>query len=423
MTDRKLKRTLVFTMPFAGMIVLVLLIAWFVPAAKTAHAQQSLYESSQTTPIRNTANASQSPIPGVPTLAPVIKPVMPAVVSVSVEGSVTQDLTGPLADPFFRRFFNIPDRSQERAFEHAGSGVIVDAVQGYVLTNSHVVDDADHISVTLSDDRQFDADLVGKDAETDLAVIKIPAEDLVAAPFGVSAELEVGDFVIAIGNPFGLSHTVTSGIVSAVGRSGLGIEGYEDFIQTDASINPGNSGGALLDLYGRLIGINTAIVGPSGGNVGIGFAIPSDMARSVMDQLVSHGRVVRGELGILVQNLTPEVARAMNVDASHGAVIAQVNRGSAAERAGLNAGDVIVAMDGAAIRDGADLRNRVGLQESGSPVQLDILRDGARLTKKVTLTSKAEGRLDGSTLDQRFAGVMFGPSTGNGVPPKKWTRS
>jgi Do/DeqQ family serine protease len=341
-------------------------------------------------------------------LAPIIEPVMPAVVNISVKGHVQQSVGGPLDDPFFRRFFNIPDKPERREFQAAGSGVIVDAQRGFILTNSHVVDDAENISVTLSDDRQFDAELVGKDPETDIAVIKIPHESLTAVPLGESENLQVGDFVIAIGNPFGLSHTVTSGIVSAVGRSGLGIEGYEDFIQTDASINPGNSGGALLDLQGDLVGINTAIVGPSGGNVGIGFAIPISMARSVMEQLVNNGKVERGQLGILVQDLTPDVAKAMGATVTHGAVIAQVTKNSAAEHADLRAGDVIEAVDGQTIRNGADLRNKIGLKDVGQTVRLSVIRDGENLTRDVTLAAKSVGRLEGATVDERLSGATFG---------------
>jgi Do/DeqQ family serine protease len=374
----------------------------------TARGQGHVPDISSQTPSTITAAAPVSPITGVATLAPVIKPVMPAVVSVSVKGHVTQSLRGPFDDPLFRRFFNIPDEPQQREFEHAGSGVIVDAAHGYILTNNHVIDDAESISVKLSDDREFDAKLVGRDPETDIAVIQIPHDSLTAAPLGESDNLQVGDFVIAIGNPFGLGHTVTSGIVSAVGRTGLGIEGYEDFIQTDASINPGNSGGALLDLRGRLVGINTAIVGPSGGNVGIGFAIPISMARAVMDQLIANGKVERGELGILVQDLTPDVAKAMGVKVTHGAVIAQVMKNSAAEKADLKAGDVIDAVDGEAVHSGADLRNKVGLKDVGQTVRLSVLRNGKNLTKEVKLTSKSVGRIEGATLDERLDGATFG---------------
>lgn len=389
------------------------LVGTSVLVATSAHDEYQVPGVSRQASSGTAAAARVSPIPGVSTLAPIIKPVMPAVVSVSVKGHVTQELSGPFSDPFFRRFFSIPDEPQQREFEHAGSGVIVDAQRGYVLTNSHVIDDAESISVTLADDRQFDAELVGQDPETDIAVIKIPHERLTAVPLGESDALQVGDFVIAIGNPFGLGHTVTSGIVSAVGRSGLGIEGYEDFIQTDASINPGNSGGALLDLQGKLVGINTAIVGPSGGNVGIGFAIPISMARAVLEQLVAHGKVERGELGILVQDLTPDVAAAMHVSVTHGAVIAQVVKNSAAEKADLKPGDVIESIDGETIHNGADLRNKVGLKDVGQTVRLSILRDGRSLVKELRLTSKSIGRVTGATLDERLDGATFGAVTDN----------
>jgi Do/DeqQ family serine protease len=397
---------------FVGALVAGLgLVSVAVVMAESDHSQQG--QVAAPAAERAALSPTVSPIPGVPTLAPVIKPAMPAVVNISVKGHMTQPVPDLFSDPFFRRFFDVPSDQQQREFENAGSGVIVDAARGYVITNNHVIDDADNISVTLSDDRHFDAELVGRDPETDIAVIKIPARDLTAIALGNSEELQVGDFVIAIGNPFGLAHTVTSGIVSAVGRSGLGIEGYEDFIQTDASINPGNSGGALLDLQGRLVGINTAIVGPTGGNVGIGFAIPVNMVRDVMDALVAHGKVERGELGIMVRDLTPDVADAMGVSARHGALIAQVLEHSAAERAGLKAGDVIVGIDGEPIHDGADLRNKVGLADVGQSVRLEVLRDGHALVKEVALTSKSVGRLDGASVDRRLSGTTFGATQGD----------
>jgi serine protease DegQ len=415
MQPLKLTRSWLYVTLFAAGIALLGSSLFLV---RSAHGQYKVPAVEQQTPpsmaaLATGAAAEVSPIPGVPTLAPIIEPVMPAVVSVSVKGHVTQELSGPFSDPLFRRFFNIPDEPQQREFEHAGSGVIVDAEHGYILTNNHVIDEAESISVTLSDDRQFDAELVGRDPETDIAVIKIPHDRLTQVPLGQSDALKVGDFVIAIGNPFGLGHTVTSGIVSAVGRTGLGIEGYEDFIQTDASINPGNSGGALLDLRGTLVGINTAIVGPSGGNVGIGFAIPISMARAVMEQLINHGKVERGELGILVQDLTPDVAQAMGVNVSHGAVIAQVLKNSPAQKADLKPGDVIEAIDGQPIHNGADLRNKVGLKDVGQTVSLSIVRDGKNLVREVRLTSKSVGRVDGATLDERLAGATFGSVQGN----------
>ncbi len=246
----------------------------------------------------------------VPTLAPILKRTTPAVVNIATRGRVSIQQNPLFSDPFFRRFFDLPPAPRQRRVHSVGSGVIVDAQEGYVLTNHHVIANADKIFVKLRDRRQFTAELVGADPATDIAVLKIPPEDLTALAIGDSDALEVGDFVIAIGNPFGIGQTVTSGIVSALRRSGLGIEGFEDFIQTDASINPGNSGGALVTLRGDLIGINTAIIGPSGGNVGIGFAIPINMARRVMAQLIAHGEMRRGRLGVSTQDLTPDLAAA-----------------------------------------------------------------------------------------------------------------
>jgi Do/DeqQ family serine protease len=259
--------------------------------------------------------------------------------------------------------------------------VVVDARRGFVITNHHVVDGADTITVTLNDGRQLEAQVIGSDPESDVAVIRVPSGNLTALPLADSDRLRVGDFVVAIGNPFGLGQTVTSGIVSALGRTGLGIQGYEDFIQTDASINPGNSGGALVNLRGELVGINTAIIAPGGGNVGIGFAIPSNMVSRLMEQIVAHGAVRRGQLGVSVQDLTPELASAFNIPVQQGgAVIAQVMPRSTAARAGLREGDVVLRVNDRPIRDGSALRNAVGLLEVGASVRLDILRDGKPLT-------------------------------------------
>jgi Do/DeqQ family serine protease len=327
-----------------------------------------------------------SPIVGpdgqIPTLAPLLREVTPAVVNIAVKGHVTED-NPLLRDPLFRRFFDIPEGPIQREVRAAGSGVIVDARAGYVITNNHVIENADDIVVTLKDKRQVEAKLIGTDPGTDIAVLQIEADDLVAVPIGDSDVLEVGDFVIAIGNPFGLGQTVTSGIVSALGRTGLGIERYENFIQTDASINPGNSGGALIDLRGELIGINTAIVGPTGGNVGIGFAVPINMAKGVMEQLVAHGEVQRGRLGVQVQDLTPDIAEALRLEANGGAVVGRVEAGSPARRAGLQPGDVILAIDGVAVESSSDLRNRIGLTPIGETIRLTILRDGAERTVEV----------------------------------------
>jgi Do/DeqQ family serine protease len=280
-----------------------------------------------------------------------------------------------MMDPFFRRFFNIPEQPIEPR-RSAGSGVIVDAEKGYVLTNHHVIDEADSVTVTLKDRRSFKAKVIGSDAGTDIALLQIEPERLTALTLGDSDSLAVGDFVVAIGNPFGLGQTVTSGIVSALGRSGLNIEGYEDFIQTDASINPGNSGGALVNSKGELIGINTAIIGPAGGNVGIGFAVPSNMARAVMDQLIDYGEVRRGRLGVSVQNLTPALAEALDVRSPRGAVVTQVESGSPAAQAGLRPGDVIVEINRQPIDDATDLRNLVGMSEIGGGLNIIFYREG-----------------------------------------------
>jgi len=321
---------------------------------------------------------AQIPFPlhdGLPSLAPVVERVTPAVVNIAVQSRVAVEMNPLLRDPFFRRFFELPERGPMPRRQSAGSGVIVDAARGLVLTNNHVVEGAERIMVTLKDQRTLDARLIGRDAGTDIALLRIDADGLVDIPLGDATRMRVGDIVMAVGNPFGLGQTVTSGIISAVGRSGLNPRGYEDFIQTDASINPGNSGGALVNLRGELIGIPTAIIGPSGGNIGIGFAVPSNMARQVMQQLLRYGEVRRGQLGVVVQDLTPELAGALGVDALDGAVIAEVGRDSPAERAGLRRGDVVVAMNDAPVRGSADLRNRVGLTPLGSTVDLTVLRD------------------------------------------------
>ncbi|MBK8907588.1 MAG: Do family serine endopeptidase [Rhodospirillales bacterium] len=325
----------------------------------------------------------------VPTLAPVLRRVTPAVVNIAVLSRQPVQMNPLLRDPFFRRFFNVPDDlPRERPRISAGSGVIVDAVGGYVLTNQHVVQNASEIAVTLKDRRRLEAELVGSDPATDVAVLKIDPKDLTALPFGDSEALEVGDFVLAIGNPFGLGQTVTSGIISALGRSGLRVDGFEDFIQTDASINPGNSGGALVDLHGRLIGINTAIIAPSGGNVGIGFAIPSRIARAVMDQIIRYGDVHRGQLGVSIQDVTPDIAEALGLDRAAGALVAAVQPGSAAAQAGLQSRDVIVAVDGEPVDGAGDLRNHIGLTPVGSTLELRLLRGGRVHSVRVRLTGR-----------------------------------
>ena len=331
-----------------------------------------------------------APIPevggAVPTLAPMLARVTPGVVNIAVRGKVRSE-NPLLQDPFFRRFFNLPQhqQSEERETQATGSGVIVDAAQGYVLTNGHVVDNATRIEVTTKDNRRFTARLIGRDSEADVAVLQIPAQNLTAVPLGDSDRLQVGDFVLAVGNPFGLGQTVTSGIVSALGRSGLGIEGYEDFIQTDASINPGNSGGPLVNLYGQVVGINTAILAPGGGNIGIGFAVPANMARRVMDQLLRYGEVKRGRIGVAIQDLTPELAQAMNTNQTVGAVIARVEAGSPAEQAGLHTGDLVTAANGTSVHSGTQLRNMIGLARIGDQVTLTVDRRGSEYSIPVRI--------------------------------------
>jgi serine protease Do/serine protease DegQ len=320
---------------------------------------------------------------GVPTLAPMLETVTPAVVNISVLSRAPEIENPLLQDPFFRRFFDLPMRPKPQL--SAGSGVVVDTERGFVLTNHHVVKNAEEIVVTLKDRREVNARLVGSDAGTDIALLRIDAQDLKAIRFGDSDELSVGDYVVAIGNPFGLGQTVTSGIVSALGRSGLDVEGYEDFIQTDASINPGNSGGALVNLKGELVGINTAIIGPAGGNVGIGFAVPSNMVRAVMTQLAKFGEVRRGVFGVTSQDLTPEMARALKSSTSQGAAVVDVASGSAAEKAGLKPADVVVAINGRRIKGSLDLRNQLGLVPVGDTVEITVQRDGRERTVKAIL--------------------------------------
>ncbi|QNH35604.1 Do family serine endopeptidase [Aminobacter sp. MDW-2] len=341
-------------------------------------------------------------------LPDVLQEVTPAVVNIAVtSGSAAQ--TNPLYnDPFFRRYFNMPDAQPRLS---AGSGVIVDAEKGFVLTNHHVVADASEITVTLKDRRRFTAELIGSDQATDIALLRIKGDRLTALPFGDSDTLRVGEPVVAIGNPFGLGQTVTAGIVSALGRSGINIEGYEDFIQTDASINPGNSGGALVTHDGRLVGINTAIIAPAGGNIGIGFAVPIAMASTVMKQLIEHGEVRRGRIGIAIQDLTPDLADALKLTENSGAVVSSVEDGSPAAQAGLLAGDVIISVDQHPISGSADLRNRVGLAPAGSEVGIEYLRDGAR--KSVTLRIEPEKGAKTAALPDRLEGAQIEDAAGN----------
>jgi Do/DeqQ family serine protease len=344
----------------------------------------------------------------LPSLAPMLERATPAVVNISTTTALRADQNPLLNDPFFRWFFDVPKRERKRETSSLGSGVIVDARAGLVLTNHHVVDKADEIQVTLKDGRRLKAKVVGSDPETDVAVLRIPNERLTALPVADSDALRVGDFVVAIGNPFGLGQTVTSGIVSALGRTGLGIEGYENFIQTDASINPGNSGGPLVNLRGELVGINTAILAPSGGNVGIGFAIPANMANAIREQILEHGEVRRGLFGVSAQDLTPELAQALDLDQHRGAVIAKIEPKSSAARAGLAVGDVVVQVNGRDVASGADLRNQLGLLRVGSKVELRVVRDGRTLDLSARLADPYENFVKGRSVARLFDGALFG---------------
>lgn len=346
----------------------------------------------------------------LPTLAPMLERTMPAVVNIATSGHVRVQESPLFSDPFFRRFFNLPDQQQprERKTQALGSGVIVDAKKGYILTNNHVIDKADAITVTLKDGRSFKAKLIGTDPETDIAVVQIKADHLTAVKLGDSDKLHVGDFAVAIGNPFGLGQTVTSGIISALGRTGLGIEGYEDFIQTDASINPGNSGGALVDLAGELVGINTAIFSQSGGNIGIGFAIPINMAKEIMTQLIAHGEVKRGQLGAQAQDLTPELQQAFNLpNGVAGAVITKVTPESAADKAGLKSGDIVVDVNGRPVRDASDLRNFIGVLRVGEKVKLTIMRDGKKQSLSATVQEPKTSKTTGKNINPQLEGAEF----------------
>lgn len=344
----------------------------------------------------------------VPSLAPMLEQVTPAVVSISVKG--TQEVKQQVPDAF-RYFFGRPrggQQAQERPFQSQGSGVIIDAGEGYVVTNNHVVDQADEITVTLKDGRQITAKKLGSDAASDIALLQIEADDLTEIKVADSDKLRVGDFTVAIGNPFGLNQTVTSGIVSALGRSGLNIENYEDFIQTDAAINSGNSGGALVNLRGELIGINTAILGPNGGNVGIGFSIPSNMMKNLVNQIIEFGEIRRGVLGVIGGNVNSEIAKAMELETNQGGFVQQVVPDSAADEAGIKAGDVIVAINDKPVKSFNEIRGKIGTIGAGKKVKITLIRDGDKevVTAKLkkadapSIAAKAIHRmLEGATLE------------------------
>jgi Do/DeqQ family serine protease len=356
----------------------------------------------------------------MPSLAPMVKRVSPAVVNIATRGTMKEDPSqrNPLLDdPFFRRFFDVPPdaRPHERQFQSAGSGVIVDAKNGYIVTNYHVVENATEITITLLDNRSFSAKVIGSDEGADVAVLQAKQPNLIAMALGDSTRLEVGDYVVAIGNPFGLQHTVTAGIVSALGRTGINPDGYEDFIQTDASINPGNSGGALVNLRGELVGINSAILSRTGGNIGIGFAIPVNMVKGVMDQLIKYGQVRRGVLGVNIYNVTPDIAKEFGLTQTSGALVAGVVQGSAAERAGVKTRDLITSVNGVTMKDATELHNTIGMLRIGDKVEIGLLRDGKPL--KVTALIAERGDVDATNaadINKGLEGAEFGDAPDGG---------
>jgi Do/DeqQ family serine protease len=350
----------------------------------------------------------------VTSLAPLVEEVSPAVVNIRVSQTVTR--RNSFGDDAFRRFFGMPENggSQSQEVASAGSGVIVDAERGYILTNHHVVGDADTIQISLMDGTVHDAEFVGSDPATDIAVIKVEAEGLTEMPIGDSTNARVGDFVLAIGNPFGLNHTVTSGIISALGRTNISRDGYEDFIQTDASINPGNSGGALVNMSGELIGINSAIISRTGGNVGIGFAVPTEIAGSIMSQILEFGEIRRGLLGVVIQTIDAQAAEALGNDIESGALITSIQSDSAAENAGLEVGDIIVEINDKKVESGPDLRNRIGLLRSGEQVNIKYVRDNKPHSTRAELGETQSQMVLGEEIHQGLAGSVFSAATTTG---------
>jgi len=349
----------------------------------------------------------------LPTLAPMIQKVSPAVVNISIRGTIEARNPG---EEEFRRFFGLPDRGGNRQqFNSAGSGVIVDAENGYIITNAHVVERADEITIVLQDDRQLEAEVIGTDPDSDIAVLKTAEDGLTQIALGDSDRALVGDFVVAIGNPFGLQHTVTSGIVSGLGRSNINSQNpnaYEDFIQTDASINPGNSGGALVNLRGELIGINSAILSRSGGNIGIGFAIPVNMVRSVMAQLIEHGKVRRGLLGVRIQDVNRDIAEAAGSKGVTGAFVSEVDAGSAAEAAGIEAGDIITSVNGEPTTSASELRNTIGLLDADEKVKVNLVRKGEKKTVVAALRPRqVPQQISGDELHRGLEGASLADIT------------
>ena len=345
----------------------------------------------------------------ITSLAPLVKTVAPAVVNIRVSQTVKS--RSPYDDEMFRRFFGAPNTpNNSREVQSAGSGVIVDAKNGYILTNHHVVSGADKIQISLIDENTLDAEIIGSDPATDIAVLKVEAENLTDIDIGDSDQVEVGDFVIAIGNPFGLGNTVTSGIVSALGRTGISSSGYEDFIQTDASINPGNSGGALVNMQGELVGINSAIISRSGGNVGIGFAVPSEIAQSIMSQLLDFGEVRRGLLGVSIHTIDEENAEILGVESKSGAMITAIEPGSAAEEAGLRVEDIIIRVNDERISNARDLQNAIGLKGSGERVTIEFIRQSTKLETNAVLGQQKIARQIGSDIHPGLVGAQFSSS-------------
>lgn len=344
----------------------------------------------------------------MPSLAPMLEKVTPAVVLISVKG--THEVKQQRIPDAFRFFYGNPRQQQprEKEFRGLGSGVIVNAEEGYIITNNHVIAEADEILITLKDGRKLEAKKLGADAESDIALLQVKAENLTEVKISDSDTLRVGDFTVAIGSPFGLGQTVTSGIVSALGRSGLNIENYEDFIQTDAAINSGNSGGALVNLRGELIGINTAIIGPNGGNVGIGFAIPSNMARNLVEQLIEFGEIKRGVLGVSGRSVNSDIAKALELDTNHGGFVEQVMPDSAAEKAGINAGDVIIEVNKKVIKSFSELRAKIGSLGAGKTIEITLItRDGDKKTVEVTLQKSSEASVEASAIHPMFEGASI----------------
>lgn len=339
-----------------------------------------------------------------PTLAPMLETVLPSVVSIKVEGTAKMQSNMPEE---FRRFFGYPD-SQSRSFSGLGSGVIIDAEKGYIVTNNHVIDNADKITVSLNDGHEYQAKLIGRDPQSDIALLKVDdASRLTAIKIADSDKTRVGDYVVAIGNPFGIGQTVTSGIISALARSGLNMNGFENFIQTDASINQGNSGGALVNLNGELVGINTAIIAPSGGNVGIGFAIPSNMVKSLTSQLIEYGEVKRGVLGIKGNELTSDIAKAFDLEVQKGAFVSEVIADSAAQEAGIKSGDIIISMDGKPVESFAELRAKIATTGAGRTVKLGIIRDGKEISVEVKLKNSDESTTQAKSLHPALDGATL----------------